>query len=267
MDLPETTAIDLELAGGWLTVWFNEPENRNPLTEARVDDLRALCAALTDRRDIRGVTFRGRGGTFCAGGDLKAFRSVFQGGGKRADVVALSRSGADLFDAVNALPQVTIMAIEGAAMAGGFGLACVGDVVIAEAGAKFSLTETTIGLTPAQISPFVLQRLGAREGRRLMLMAATLTGTEAQDVGLADEVAEGADGVDAIVSSIKARVLRCAPGAVAATKELILAMPTLDRAAQIDRAAENFADAMLSDEGREGVASFVGKRKPSWAET
>ncbi|MEM7523581.1 MAG: enoyl-CoA hydratase-related protein [Pseudomonadota bacterium] len=266
MDLPTSDALDLEFSGGWLTVWFTEPEIRNPLTAARSDGLRALCAALRDRRDIRGVTFRGRGGVFCAGGDLKAFKAVFQGGADRAAVIELSLGGADLFDAVNSLPQVTVMAVEGAAMAGGFGLACCGDVVVAEASAKFALTETLIGLTPAQISPFVLSRLGAREGRRLMLTAATLTGEEARAVGLADEVATGAGGVDDALARLSARVLRAAPGAVAATKALILAMPTLDRAAQKRAAAESFADAMLSDEGREGVAAFVQKRKPNWAE-
>ncbi|MEM7544716.1 MAG: enoyl-CoA hydratase-related protein [Pseudomonadota bacterium] len=263
MELPTTTALDLELAEGWLTVWMNEPEIRNALTAARGNDLRAVCAALQDRRDIRGVTFRGRGGQFCAGGDLRAFREVFQGGARRDDVVALSMGAADLFDAINALPQVTIMAVEGAAMAGGFGLVCVGDVVIAEAGAKFALTETQIGLVPAQIAPFVLQRLGAREGRRLMLTAAKLDAAAAQAVGLVDEVTTD---MDAVLAAMEMQVKRAGPNAVALTKSLILTLPALDRADQAALAAERFADAMLSDEGREGVMSFAQKRKPGWAE-
>lgn len=266
MNLPTTPTLDLELDRGWLTVWFNEPEIRNPLTTERSADLAALCAALKDRRDIRGVTFRGRGGTFCAGGDLKSFKSVFQGGASRDDVIAMSLSAGDLFDAVNALPQVTVMAVEGAAMAGGFGLVCCGDMVIADAEARFAFSETKIGLTPAQISPFVLQRLGARVGRRMMLTAATLTGREAEAVGLADEVAEGAEAIEAAIGRVQAQVRKSAPGAIASTKGLILAMPRLDRATQKQAAAESFADAMLSDEGREGVASFVQKRKPNWAE-
>ena len=266
MNLPTTPTLDLEQDGGWLTVWFNQPEIRNPLTAERSADLAALSAALQDRRDIRGVTFRGRGGTFCAGGDLKSFKSVFQGGASRDDVLAMSLSAGDLFDAVNALPQVTVMAVEGAAMAGGFGLVCCGDMVIADADAKFAFSETKIGLTPAQISPFVLQRLGARIGRRLMLTAATLTGREAEAVGLADEVTVGAEAMEAALTRLKAQVRKSAPGAIAGTKSLILAMPRLDRAAQKQAAAESFADAMLSEEGREGVASFVQKRKPNWAE-
>ncbi|MEZ5812207.1 MAG: enoyl-CoA hydratase-related protein [Rhizobiaceae bacterium] len=263
--LPETSALDLELDGGWLTVWFNEPERRNPLSETRSRELMAVCEAVAPDRGIRGVTFRGRGGVFCAGGDLKAFSAVFQEGGDRAATVAMSREGGLLFDAVNALPQVTVMAVEGAAIAGGLGLACAGDVVIVERTAKFSLTETMIGLSPAQIAPFVIQRLGLRLARRLMLTGAAFDGDGALQHGLADVVADGADGVDAAVAAVRAQVLRCAPGAVADTKRLILGLAGLSRAAQIDLAAEIFADRIHSQEGREGVSSFVDKRKPGWA--
>ena len=266
MDLQDYKSFNLQLDGGWLRVSFNEPEIRNALTNARAADLRALCAELEDRRDIRGVTFRGEGGTFCAGGDLKSFQTALQGGAKREDVIDLSLSGADLFDAVNALPQVTVMAVEGPAMAGGFGLVCCGDVVIADANAKFAFSETKIGLTPAQISPFVLQRLGARIGRKLMLTAATLDGKQAEAIGLADEITDGPDAMSEAIARIAAQVRKSAPDAIANTKRLILAMPKLHREAQKRAAAESFADAMLSDEGREGVMSFVQKRKPSWAE-
>lgn len=254
--------LDLELSGGWLDVWFNSPEARNPLTDARAAEVRALCAALRDRSDIRGVTFRGRGGFFCAGGDLKSFQKMFTSA-SRDDVVAMSRGAADLFHDINTLPQVTVMAIEGAAMAGGFGMACCGDVVIVHREAKFAFTETRIGLSPAQISPYVIQRLGARIGRRLMLTGATFTGEEAAALGFADTVT---DDIDAAIDAVKTGVLKCAPGAVAATKALILDLPTLTREQAADAAAAVFADRLTSDEGREGVTSFAQKRKPNWAD-
>ncbi|MEX3006913.1 enoyl-CoA hydratase/isomerase family protein [Hoeflea sp. TYP-13] len=264
--LPETKALDLELEAGWLTIWFNQPESRNPLTGKRVTELLAVCAAIRDDRDIRGVTIRGRGGIFCAGGDLKMFRSAFQGEANRQEIIDMSLQAGVLFDAVNTLPQLTVMAVEGAAMAGGFGLTCSGDIVIADEAAKFSLTETMIGLTPAQISPFVLQRLGAREGRRLMLTAATMGAQEAKSVGLVDAVVSGPDDMNAEIARIGSQLMRCAPGAVADTKALILAIPNMSRQQQMQAAAENFADRMVSDEAREGIASFFDKRKPKWAE-
>ncbi len=174
---------------------------------------------------MRGITLRGRGGVFCAGADLKGIRSGHQGGRTRAEVIEGSVRGAAMFDAVNTMPQVVIAVIEGAAMAGGFGLACCADVVICEAGAKFAMTETAIGLSPAQISPFVIQKLGFATARRLMLTAARFDGREAAELGFADFLAEDADGLNAIEARIRSQVLKCAPGAVADTKQLILAIP------------------------------------------
>ncbi len=264
-ELPATSTLDLELHDEWLTIWFNEPEKRNPLTAERVGELTAVCEAIADRRDIRGVTFRGRGGVFCAGGDLKAFRDVFQGGGERAATEAMSREGGQLFSRINELPQVTVMAVEGAAVAGGMGLVCAGDVVIVDRAAKFALTETMIGLSPAQIAPFLLQRLGMKTARRLMLTGASFDGEGALAFGLADELVEGAEELETAISAISGQVMRCAPGAVADTKRLIIGLQGLSRAEQIDMAARAFADRIHSDEGREGVASFMEKRKPEWA--
>jgi isohexenylglutaconyl-CoA hydratase len=263
--LPATSAIELEMKSGWLAIWFSQPESRNALSQELTGDLIKVLEAVRDDRSVRGITLRGRGGVFCAGGDLKAFRSNHQGGsGARESVIEMSKRGAGMFDLVNTMPQIVIAVIEGAAMAGGFGLACCADVVICEAGATFAMTETTIGLSPAQISPFVIQKLGYATARRLMLTAARFDGKVAGMLGFADFVVEGAEGLQVVEAQIRKQVLKCAPGAIADTKALILAIPSLDRPAIVQAAAENFADRMLSEEGREGVASFTEKRKPRW---
>lgn len=264
MHLPNSDVLQLELRAGWLTVWLNQPDSRNALTAAMTEGLVSLLQAVRERTDIRGITLRGKGGVFCAGGDLKSFKSVFQGGGKREDVVALSHQAAEIMDLVNGMPQVVVVLIEGAAMAGGFGVACCADVVLCTHDAKFALTETMIGLSPAQISPFVIQRLGYATARRLMLTAARFGGAEAVALGFADFCEADVTALEAREMEIRKSVLRCAPGAVAATKSLILALPGLERPEQIAAAAENFADRILSDEGREGVASFVEKRSARW---
>ncbi|MBO9450771.1 enoyl-CoA hydratase/isomerase family protein [Tropicibacter sp. R16_0] len=259
--LPNFQHLELEQDGAWLTVWFNEPEKRNPLTNDRVEALIELCSAL-QTAPVRGVTFRGRGGIFCAGGDLKSFKTVFQGGATKDDVVALSLRAADLFDAVAALPQFTVMAVEGAVMAGGFGLACIGDMVIAADGTKFSLSETRIGLTPAQIAPFVVARLGMPAARRMMLTGAMLDTEAAQAVGLVDQVT---DDMDAALTEQRKTVLAAAPQALATIKQQLAALPFQTRDAQRQMAADRFAEAMLSDEAREGISAFFDKRKPNWA--
>lgn len=264
--LPATTAVQAELKSGWLSIWFNQPENRNALSTELTGDLMAVLSAVRDDRAVRGITLRGRGGVFCAGADLKAFNSGHKsaGGPSRETVIENSKRGAAMFDAVNTMPQVVIAVVEGAAMAGGFGMTCCADVVICDANAKFAMTETAIGLSPAQISPFVIQKLGFATARRLMLTAARFDGREAGQLGFADFVAEGAEALEKIEMQIRAQVLKCAPGAIADTKALILAQPGMSRAQIVQAAAENFAGRMLSEEAKEGVASFVEKRKPRW---
>ncbi len=266
MDYPDTNFIQIERDKIWMTLWFNQPEKRNPMTDEAVAELMAVFKLLRDDRTVRGVTLRGRGQVFCAGGDLKSFQNDFQNGASHGEVMKMSRGVAAFLDAFNSLPQVTISLVEGPALAGGFGLICCSDVVICHADAKFAMTETMIGLSPAQISPFVIQRLGYATARRLMLTGARFTGAESKELGLADFV--GATEAELInyESQIKAQVLRCAPGAVADTKALLIALPQLTRDVAIEEAADNFAGRLRSDEAKEGLASFFEKRKPSWTE-
>ena len=263
--LPDAQTLDLDLQSGWLTIWFNQPDKRNALTEELVADLTSVLLVVREDRAVRGITLRGRGGVFCAGGDLKMFKQAFQEEASRDDVVALSKGGAGLFDLINTMPQVIVALVEGPAYAGGFGIVCCADVVICDMSAKFALTETAIGLTPAQITPFVVQRLGLATARRLILTASRFTGKDAGAIGLADFTADGMQAIEAVEASLRSKVLACAPGAVADAKHLLLTLPSMDRQAQIDAAAENFADRMVSEEAREGIAAFVQKRKPDWA--
>ncbi len=264
--LPDTKTLDLDCADGWLTIWFNSPQdNRNALTEARSAELKTLCDHLENRRDIRGVTFRGQGGVFCAGGDLKSFKQAVSGKADRDETLQMSRSAGVLYGAINALPQITVMTIEGPCVAGGLGIASCGDIVIAEKDASFSLTEVKIGLSPAQIAPFVTARIGITNMRRLALTGAMFGSEEALRIGLADEVVSNSAALDEAVSEIADKTTACAPEAVAATKRLLLDVTIMNRQAQIDRAAQTFTDCMFSPEGKEGLTAFAEKRKPDWA--
>lgn len=267
VSLPVTEHVVLAAENGWLTIWLNRPEARNALSDQMSEELRSTLETVRDERSVRGITLRGKGGVFCAGGDLKAFRSTFQGEAQSIEAVAAaSRKAGDLFRLVNEMPQVVVMLVEGAAIAGGLGLACAGDVVVVTRNARFSLTETTLGIPPAQIAPFVVQRMGLSTARRLMLTAARFDGEEAGKLGLADHVVEDADALHVAEQEIRASVMRCAPGANAVTKEIVLATAQLEPQAIRDLAAKGFAECMLSDEGREGISAFVEKRKPNWSE-
>ena len=266
-NLPKTENILLEQDVGWLTIWFNRPDNRNALSKELTTELKEVLNAVRDKKNIRGITLRGKGGVFCAGGDLKGFKNNYQGGSQTVeDIAAASRQGGQMFDLINELPQVVLILVEGAAIAGGLGMVCCADAFAVTKDARFAMTETAIGIPPAQIAPFVAQRLGLRIARRLMVTASRFDGKEAHRLGLADYVVDDAAGLDQIEADMKKQVLRCAPGANAVTKAIVLATRHLNREQQLDFAAKGFAECMLSDEGREGVASFIEKRKPIWAE-
>ncbi|MCF6263816.1 MAG: enoyl-CoA hydratase-related protein [Xanthomonadales bacterium] len=258
--------LELELDRDWLTVWLNRPKARNALSGKMIAELHHVFSCLKDNCNIRGVSMRGRGGIFCSGGDLKGFKTVLQGGGQSLeDIARISRQNGMLFDLINEAPQVVVMLVEGAAMAGGLGILCCGDVVVVTQDAKFAMTETSIGIPPAQIAPFVVERLGLKTARRLMLTASRFTGEKALHMGLADHLAADAAHMELIEAEIKKQVRQCAPKANAVTKQIVLATRHADRASMIELAGTSFAQCMLSEEGHEGIAAFFEKRKPIWA--
>jgi len=159
--LPDVDLLDLELDNGWLTLWFNSETNRNALSDQMVADLKGFSSAITN-------------------------------GASHEEVMELNKSAGYLFAKVNSMPQVVLAYVEGAAIAGGLGLMCCADVITVTDGAKFSLTETMLGIAPAQIAPIVVARIGLPAARRLMLTAARFAGTEALEVGLADYVVQDA---------------------------------------------------------------------------
>lgn len=263
--LPETTTIDLDLNAGWLTIWLNTPENKNALSDELAGEMRTTLETVRGDRTVRGVTLRGRGGVFCAGGDLKGFQAALSGGLTHEAASTMNKAGGDLFKLVNELPQVVVALVEGAAIAGGLGLACCADIVAVTPDAKFSLTETQLGIVPAQIAPHVIRRIGETAARRLMLTGARFDGTEAARLGIADHAANDEHSLDDIAQEICNAVKRCAPGANATTKKLVIDANHLNPDEMIDRAADDFATSLISDEGREGILSFIQKRKPNWA--
>lgn len=260
------SVVECHIENEWATLWFNRPEARNALSGDMVAALRETLTRLAAADGVRGLTLRGRGGTFCAGGDIKGFKSIFQNESQtEADVAAANREGGELFAQMDAFPHPVIMLVEGAAMAGGMGIVCTGDIVIATSTAKFALTETTLGIPPAQIAPFVVNRLGLPTARRLMLTAARFDGREAASYGLVDFVAEDTGEAEAIEAHIKRDVLKCAPGANRITKDILRASAQLSGGPLRDYAASGFAKAMLSPEGREGVSAFLEKRPTAWS--
>ena len=160
-DLPETKDLILEAQGSVLTIWFNRPQAKNSLSSEMVSELHAVLDVAAQDASLRTLIIRGKGGVFCAGADIKGFKSGLQDVEPNAEDVARgNRFFGDLMIKLNEQPQTVIMLVEGAAIGGGLGLCCIGDVTIVTRDAKFRLSETSLGIPPAQIAPFVTERVG-----------------------------------------------------------------------------------------------------------
>ena len=260
--LPDCQTLLLELHGGVLHITLNRPDSRNAMSLQMVAELRAVLTAIRDDRTVRALVLSGAGGHFCAGGDIKDMANARAQG---ADAYhELNRAFGALLEQAQHTAQVLICVLQGAVLGGGFGLACVSDVALADHKAQFGLPETSLGLIPAQIAPFVVQRIGLTETRRLALTAARFDGTEAQRLGLLHFVEQDAQALAERLDEVLQQVLRCAPEANAMTKKLLLASAGQPSNELLDEAAQWFSAAVTGKEGIEGTMAFMQKRKPRW---
>jgi isohexenylglutaconyl-CoA hydratase len=254
---------------GVLHVTLNRPERKNALSPQMLDELIATFGAARARTDLRALVLRGAGGTFCAGADVKEMANRPAGGSAGGDpkqaVARGNRKFGEVMTALQAISAPVVVVVEGSVMGGGIGLVCVSDVAIGLTTARFGLPETGLGIIPAQIAPFVVQRVGLTQARRMMLTGARFDGAEAARIGLLHELHGDVTQLDAALQRVLGEIRRCAPRANAATKRLVL--DSLDGELQrvLDDAALVFAEASLGDEAREGTLAFVEKRLPSWA--
>jgi len=265
--LPETPNALVEIKAGVLHFTFNRPEARNAMSVGLLTDICNIIDAIADDRDIRAVVLRGAGANFCAGGDIKDMAAARQSPRTQHSdaVIDYSRSFGTMLRKVNAAPQAVIAILEGAVLGGGFGLCCVSDVAIAAPDAKFGLPETGLGLPPAQIAPFVVERIGLTQARRLGVCGGRFDGAEALRLGLVHFVEPDSDALEARLDAVIGQIRRCAPNANAVTKQIMLGVAQADPDDLLDDAARDFAECLRSDEGTEGTMAFIEKRLPNWA--
>lgn len=251
---------------GILHLTLNRPSKRNAMSLTMVEALLEALTAVAADSSIRAIVIRGAGGHFCAGGDISDMAQARQAAmaGDANSFRNFNRRFGTLLTQVNEQPQTVVCVAEGAVLGGGMGLACVADITLSSTDAHYGLPETTLGVVPAQIAPFLVQRIGLTATRHLALTGARFDGTEAARLSIAHVAVPAADLDDALASTLK-RIRHCAPEANRATKALLfntLAQP-LERV--LDDGAEAFAAAVQSAEGAEGTLAFMQKRPPAWA--
>ncbi|MCG6903216.1 MAG: crotonase/enoyl-CoA hydratase family protein [Rhodobacter sp.] len=257
----ETLTITCD-ARGVATLCLNRPEKHNALNAQMISDLTQAAAQLGADDAVRVVVLTGAGRSFCAGGDLGWMKAQMSATPDQR--AAQAKTLAAMLFALNTLPRPLIGRVQGQAFGGGIGMACVCDVAIGVAGAKFGLTETRLGLIPATIGPYVLARMGEAMARRVFMSARIFEADEAVTLGVLARAVPGQD-LDAAVEAEVAPYLACAPGAVAAAKALARAMgPRIDEAV-IDASIAALVRQWDGDEAPEGISAFFARRAPRWA--
>lgn len=253
-------SIDTD-ARGVATLTLNRPEVHNALDDRLIDALSAAADALAADDAVRVVVLTGAGQTFCAGGDIRWFKRSSEG--TRADRLRESARLAAMLRRLNDFPKPLVGRINGPAYGGGVGMVSVCDIAVCAEPARFGLTEVRLGLIPANISPYVVRRMGAANARRTMLSGALFDSARARHLGLVDEVVP-AESLDAAVEAEVADLLQAAPGAVAATKRLIDFVDGHGLDDCMLHTADRLADAWETEEGAMGVRCFLDKRLPPW---
>ncbi len=262
--MADPTTLALRRDGGVLHVTLNRPEARNAMSLAMVRELTAVLQEAERDGTARAVVLRGAGGHFCAGADLKDMAGARARLAEDPEaVVKVNAAFGELCVAYAASGLAIVAVLEGSVMGGGFGLACVSDVAIAADDAIFRLPETSLGVLPAQIAPFLVERLGYAEAKRLAVSGSRLGAAEALAIRLVHEV-HAPQALDAAVERVLSDILACAPGALAATKALLVRARWQPPASLVRDAAEAFSRAALGPEGVEGMTAFLQKRKAQW---
>lgn len=256
----QTLKVDQD-ARGLLTLTMNRADKRNALSAEMISELTDFCRNI-EQRQARVVVLRGAGDIFCAGGDLDWMQAQIHA--DRATRMQEARKLALMLQALNTLPLPLISVIQGGAFGGGVGMAAVSDLVIAQASARFGLTETRLGLIPATISPYVLARMGEGMARRVFMSARLFGAEEAKDLGLvAQVVADEAACEQALAKQVEP-YFSTAPKAVAAAKALARRLgPRIDDTV-IDDSITALADTWETEEARQGIAAFFAKKSPPW---
>lgn len=252
--------IQLAYDGGVATITLNRPEKRNAISFELIDDLlRALDEVA--KSDAIVLIITGAGKAFCSGMDLENLKSLL--GRSPEQNLQDSQTMVQLFRALYEFPKVTIAAVNGAAIAGGTGLALLCDFTLAVPEAKFGYTEVRIGFVPAIVSTFLLRQVGEKQARDLLLTGRIFEAEEAVRLGLVNEIVQ-AEILMARARQLATLLMGNSPASLRATKQLLTDHARAELDSQIHAAVRENAAIRTTADFREGITSFLKKRKPVW---
>lgn len=261
MDYPNYETLELVRDATVLNVRLNRPDKRNAFDGTVVDELSSFFSAVNDDGEARVVLLSGNGKSFSAGVDLAWMKE--QAELPEDENAASAAHMAGMFLSIAHCAKPVVARIHGHALGGGSGLTAAADIAIATETTLFGLTEVKLGIVPAVISPFVMQKIGAGRARALFLTGERFDGREAERIGLVHKaVAE--EQLDDEVHRVVGELLSSGPAAVARAKELIRAVGPLSLEDAIPVTSKWIAELRSTPEARDGMSAFLAKRKPGW---
>jgi methylglutaconyl-CoA hydratase len=241
---------------------LNRPERRNAFDGAFVAELQKAVRELASDASSRVVELSAAGKSFCAGADVDWMKKVsgFTMEENRRDSAEL----AALFRALDELEKPVVARVQGAALGGGTGLLAVCDVVVAAENATFGTTEVRLGVIPAVISPYLVHKVGESRARAWFVTGERITAAEALQAGLVHHVVPEKE-LGAKAKTVLDAILLGGPEAVPEAKRLARTAGSMPIREATNIAIQRMGERRSSAEGREGLAAFLEKRKPSWA--
>ena len=254
--------LEVTTRDGIARVTLNRPELRNAFDDALIKLLHEAFVSLGEDKAIRVVILAGNGPAFCAGADLNWMKRMAKYG--YDENLADARALAQMLATLDRMPKPTIARVHGPVFAGGTGLVAACDIAVGTPEAKFCLSEAKLGLSPATISPYVIRAMGEHNARRYFLTAEVFDADEALRIGMLSLLVSPSD-IDEAIEDLVNHLLAGGPEAHAKIKDLIRAVAgrPVDDALLADT-AKRIAEIRVSPEGKEGIASFLEKRKASW---
>lgn len=260
----ETLSLNATRAG-IAVITLNRPDVHNAFNAVLIAELTDVLETLSEQDALRLVILRGAGKSFSAGADLSWMKAAANWTREQNEEDALAL--AEMLRKLAELPQMTLALVQGAAMGGGAGLVAACDIAVAMSGTKFRFSEVRLGLTPATISPFVISAIGPRWAKALFVSAELFDAEFAAKIGLVQYVVEDENEMAEMEEHLAKLAMAAAPGAIRDAKALVLDLDGAPYSLKLSQeTAKRIAERRSSAEGREGLAAFLDKRKPDWAD-
>lgn len=254
--------LSITQTGAVARITLTQPEIRNAFSDEVIAEITAAFVDVGSRADVRAVVLAAEGPAFCAGANLNWMRRMADY--SREENEQDAEKLAFMLRTIYECPKPTIARVQGDVYAGGMGLVACCDMAVSVDTANYCLSEVKLGLIPATIGPYVIRAMGPRASHRYFLTAERFSAQQAQRIGFVHEVVP-ADQLDATVSTWVQALLAASPNAIKECKKLVQYVADRDiTRLLIDHTVKAIADIRASDEGKEGVQSFLNKRKPAW---